>query len=84
MRRCATDAEAVLRLEQDAFKEVRECLNDDLNRVQIALEKAEAREQEAVADCLKVFKFKNKEGYEDGKRGVSLRYSLEIGSFLRS
>jgi len=31
-----------------------------------------------------VFKFKKyKEGYEDGKRGVSPRYSLDIGSFLR-
>jgi len=34
---------------------------------------------------LKVFKFKKyKEGYEDGKQGVSPRYPLEIGSFLRS
>jgi len=32
-----------------------------------------------------VFKFKKyKEGYEDGKRGVSPRYSLEIGFFLGS
>jgi len=44
-------AEAALRLERDAFEEARECLNDDLNRVQIALEEAEAREQETVTDC---------------------------------
>ena len=34
---------------------------------------------------MKVFKFKKyKEGYEDERHGVSLRYPLEIGSFLRS
>jgi len=27
---------------------------------------------------------KYKEGYEEGKRGVSPKYSLEIGSFLKS
>ena len=47
---------------------------------------AEACEQKAVAECqhaLKVFKFKKyKEGYEVGKRGVSMKYSLDIGSFL--
>jgi len=52
---------------------VRECLTNDLNRVLIALEEAEAREQEAIADCrhtLNVFKFKKyREGYEDRKRG---------------
>ena len=56
--------------------------------MQIALEEAEAREHKAIANCqhaLKVFKFKKyKEGYEDRKRGVSPRYSLEIGCFLRS
>ena len=45
------------------------------------------REQEAVANCqhvLKVFKFKKyKQGYKDGNRGVSLRFTLDIGSFLR-
>ena len=31
-----------------------------------------------------MFKFKKyREGYEDGKHGVSLKYSLDIGSFLR-
>jgi len=77
-----------LRSEKDTFEEVREFLTDDLNQVQIALEKAEAHEQEAIADCqhvLEVFKFKKyKEGYEEANRGVSLRYTLEIGSFLRS
>jgi len=56
---------------------VRECLNNELNQVQIALEEAEAREHEAVADCqyaLKMFKFKRyKVEYADGKRGVSPR-----------
>jgi len=34
---------------------------------------------------LKVFKFKKyKDGYEDRKRGASLRYPLEIGSFPES
>jgi len=64
-----------------------ECLNDDLGRAQIALDEAEAREQEAVVECqraLKVFKFKKyKEGYEDGKCEVSPKYSLDIGFFLR-
>jgi len=33
---------------------------------------------------LQVFKFKKyKEGYEDEKRGVSLKYSLDIRSFLK-
>ena len=33
---------------------------------------------------LKVFKFKKyKEGYEGEKRGISPRYSLDIGSFLK-
>jgi len=54
-----------------------ECLNDDFGRAQIALDEAEAREQEVIADCqytLKVFKFKMyKEGYEDGKREASLK-----------
>ena len=81
------EAEAALRLERDAFNKVRECLINDLNWVQIVLEKAEACEQEAVADCqhaLKVFKFKKyKERYEDVKCGVSLRYSLDIGYFLK-
>jgi len=58
-----------------------------LNRVQIAFKEAEAREHKAVVDCqheLKVFKFKKyKEEYEDGKRGVSPRYLLDIESFLR-
>ena len=59
-----------------------------MNRVQIAFKEVEAREQEAITDCqhaLKVFKFKKyKEGYKNGERGVSPRYPLEIGSFLRS
>ena len=66
---------------------MRECLINDLNWMQIVLKKAEACEQEAVADCqheLKVFKFKKyKKGYEDGKHGVSPRYSLDVESFLR-
>ena len=61
----------------EAFEKARKCLNDDLNWVQIALEEAEAREHEAVADCqyaLKMFKFKRyKVEYADGKRGVSPR-----------
>ena len=69
----AEETEATLRSERDAFAEVRECLTDDFDRVQIALEEAEAREQEAVADCqhaLKLFKFKKyKEGYEDRSVG---------------
>jgi len=33
---------------------------------------------------LKVFKFKKyKEGYEDGKRGAPLKYSLDIESSLK-
>jgi len=37
-----------------------------------------------LSHALKVLKFmKYKEGYDDWKRGVSLRYSLDIGSFLR-
>ena len=83
-RHHADGAEATLRSKQGMF-EVIECLNDDLGRTQIALNEAEAREQEAIVDCqrtLKVFKFKYKERYEDGKRGVSLKYSLDIGSFL--
>ena len=62
-----------MRSEQDAFEEVREFLTDDLNRVQIALEKVEAHEQEVVADCqhvLEVFKFKKyKEGMKKGTVG---------------
>jgi len=44
-------AEAALRSERDAFEKVREILIDNLNRVQIALEEAEAFEKEAVANC---------------------------------
>ena len=51
MRLRAEEAEAALRSEQDAFKEVRECLTDDLNRVQIALKEAEVREQKAITYC---------------------------------
>ena len=61
MRLRAEEAGVALRSDQDAFEKVRECLIVDLNRVQIALEEAEAREQEAVTDCqhaLKVIKFK--------------------------
>ena len=86
MHQHAEGVEATLRSEQDAFEETMECLNDDLSRAQIALNEAEACEQEAIADCqrvLKVFKFKkHEEGYEDGKRRASLKYSLDIGSFL--
>ena len=84
MRVRVEEAEAALRSERNAFEEVRECISDDLNRVQIAHEEAETREWKAVDDCqhaLKVFKFKKyKKGYEDGKHGVSQRYSLEIES----
>ena len=63
------------------------CLNNDLGRTQITLDEAKAREKEAIADCqrtMKVFKFKNyKEGYEDGKRGASPKFPLDIGSFLK-
>jgi len=87
MRLPVEEAEAALRSERDVFEEVRECLTDYLNWVQIALEEAKVRKQEAVTDCqhvLKVFKFKKYiEGYEDGKCGASLRCSLDIGSFLR-
>jgi len=61
MRLRAEEAEATLRSERDTAEEVKVCLTDDLNRVQIALEEAEAHEQEVIADCqheLKVFKFK--------------------------
>ena len=70
-----------MRSEWNAFEEAKECLSDDLNQALIALGEAEAREQEVIADCqhvLKVFKFKKyKEGYEDGKCGVSPRYPFE-------
>ena len=82
----ADNAKATLRSERDAFEEAIECLNDDLGRTQIALNEAEAREQEAIVDCqrtLKVFKFKYKERYEDEKRGTSPKYSFDIGSFLK-
>ena len=61
-----------------------EHLNDDLSQAQIAFNEAKMREQEAIVDCqrtLKVFKFK--EGYEHGKCGASLKYLLDIGSFLK-
>ena len=87
VRRCADGTEATLRSKRDVFEEAMECLNDDLGRTQIALDEAEAHEQEAVVECqraLKVFKFKKyKEAYEDEKHEVSLKYSLDIGSFLR-
>jgi len=87
MRLRAEEAEAALRSKRDAFEEVRKCLTNDLDRVQIALKEAEAHEQVVVVDCqhaLKVFKFKKyKKGYEDGKHGVSPRYSLDVESFLR-
>jgi len=38
------EAKATLRSERDAFKEVKECLNDELSWAQIALEEAEARD----------------------------------------
>ena len=83
-RQRADGAEAILRSERDAFEEAVECLNDDLGRAQIALDEAEAREQEAMADCqrmLKVLKFiKYKKGYEGEKRGASPKYSLDIRS----
>jgi len=79
----AEETEATLRSERDAFEEVRECLTDDFDRVQIALEEAEAREQEAVADCqhaLRVFKFKVQRGVQRWESvGASPRYSLDIG-----
>jgi len=45
MRQRAEEAEAALRSERDAFEKSKECLNDDLNRAQIALEEAESHEQ---------------------------------------
>jgi len=44
MRQHTEEAEAALKSKQDAFEETRECLNDDLNWMQIALEEAKARE----------------------------------------
>jgi len=83
----AEGAEATLRSERDAFEEAMEYLKDDLSRAQTAHDEAEAREEEAKADCqqtLKVFKFKKyKEGYKDGKRGAPPKYSLNIGSSLK-
>ena len=77
MRQRAKKAEVILRIEQDAFEEAKEWLNDDLSRVLIAQDKTETHKQEAIADCqqaLKVFKFKKyKEGFEDGKCEVSPR-----------
>ena len=76
-----------MRSEQDIFEEEIACLNDDLGRAHTTLDEAGAREHEAIAECqhaLKVFKSKKyKEGYGDRKRGVSLKYSPDIGSFLR-
>ena len=73
MRQRAEGAKATLRSERDAFEETVEYIKDDLSRAQIAHDEAEAREQEAIADCqraLKVFKFKKyKERYEDGNVG---------------
>ena len=58
-----------------------------LSKTQIALDEAKVHEQDAIADCqrtLKVFKFKKYiKGYEDGKRRVSPKHSLDIGSFLK-
>jgi len=86
MRQRVEWAEATLRSKRDTFEEMMEYLKDDLSRVQIAHDEAEAKvhKQEAIADCqhaLKVFKFKTyTEGYEEGKRGEPLKYSLDIGS----
>jgi len=88
MRQRAEETEAALRSERDAFEEAKKCLNDNLNQVQTALEEAEARDQESIADCqhaLKVFKFKKyKEGYEDRERGVCRRYPLKTEFSLGS
>jgi len=84
-RQRAESAKATLRSEQNTFEETTKCPNDDLSREHIALDEAESREYEAIADCQyapKVFKFKKyKEGYKEGKCGASPKYSLDIGSF---
>ena len=51
-----------MRSEQEAFEKIMEYLKDGLSQAKITHDEAEAREQEAIADCqctLKVFKFKN-------------------------
>ena len=87
MRLRAEEADAALRSERDAFEEVRECLTDHLNWMQIALEEAEACEQEAIADCqptLKVIKFKKyKKGTKTGDVGCLQGTRLRMDPSLR-